>query len=391
MGWVMRNIIYSKEYLKELKKQLINCKQVSYDDDLLDCNINEVNKKENIKKLINEGKFFDIYARYGKLSYLVNLPKMMSIDIKTETGKNKQKYLLDKLYKLMYNDKVRNMYAPSLLFGFISYLIACYYIPVVAMYGDIDKKIHNNYNEYSYLINEYENHIKEYAKSFNTENLSDLEIIIQVMIDMWEYIGGYGNPDFELYGIYGLALLEPNSYGVCRNIADDYAARLNAINPEYNARYLTVSMDTSIKSKLLFKTEYLPKENDDNCETDEIYSLFMGVVHSWYDDTDTLTGNHAIVLVDIKKDNITLAVDPTNPSIGIYQNGKIYMFSTENGKGYEVADYQLYKGSKYELNYIKTFLESYFKNNKMDDIIDKWGIEAETEVVLNLTKNRYEK
>lgn len=391
MGWVMRNIIYSKEYLKKLKEQLINCNQVSYDNDLLDCNINEVNKKENIKKLINEGKFFDIYARYGKLSYLVNLPKMMSIDIKTETGKNKQKYLLDKLYKLMYNDKVRNMYAPSLLFGFISYLIACYYIPVVAMYGDIDKKIHNNYNEYSYLINEYENHIKEYAKSFNTENLSDLEILIQVMIDMWEYIGGYGNPDFELYGIYGLALLEPNSYGVCRNIADDYAARLNAINPEYNARYLTVAMDTSIKSKLLFKTEYLPKENDDNCETDEIYSLFMGVVHSWYDDTDTLTGNHAIVLVDIKKDNITLAVDPTNPSIGIYQNGKIYMFSTENGKGYEVADYQLYKGSKYELNYIKTFLESYFKNNKMDDIIDKWGIEAEKEAVLNLTKNRYEK
>ena len=42
-----------------------------------------------------------------------------------------------------------------------------------------------------------------------------------------------------------------------------------------------------------------------------------------------------ITAVDVPDKNITLLLDPTNPGIGVFKDGKIYMFSSIDGKGME--------------------------------------------------------
>ena len=42
-----------------------------------------------------------------------------------------------------------------------------------------------------------------------------------------------------------------------------------------------------------------------------------------------------VTAVDVPEKNITLILDSTNPGIGVFKDGKIYMFSTIDGNGLE--------------------------------------------------------
>ena len=110
--------------------------------------------------------------------------------------------------------------------------------------GEITFRLNEVQNaiEYSKDIEEYDEYIQKYAQEIKNMNLTDTQIFAKVMYDMWKEIQGYAEPQNDIIGYYRLTL-KKEGRGVCRNFADDLTAKLNKINPEYNARNLTVYMD----------------------------------------------------------------------------------------------------------------------------------------------------
>ncbi len=97
-------------------------------------------------------------------------------------------------------------------------------------------------------------------------------------------------------------------------------------------------------------------------------------------------GNHAIVAIDSTEDNITLLIDPTNLSLGIYKDGKIIMFN-ERQKDKAVYDRRFIgeismQGTKKlvesPLDYIKSFRELELT---MEELEEKYGVEAQNKML----------
>ena len=108
--------------------------------------------------------------------------------------------------------------------------------------------------------------------------------------------------------------INEEGYGVCRNMASDLAKKLNEINPKYNAKTLIVYKDM----KSMKRANIDRKIDSTTIQTQGEQNKNHIVEVNKY-----IYGNHMITLVDIEKDNVTLALDPTNPSIGVYKDGKI--------------------------------------------------------------------
>ncbi len=85
--------------------------------------------------------------------------------------------------------------------------------------------------------------LKEYAKAFDINSQSDMEIIMRTMNDMHKTIKGYGEPKINAKGYLGMDMMGEEGIGVCRNMAAYTADKYNEINPLYNARIVTVYME----------------------------------------------------------------------------------------------------------------------------------------------------
>lgn len=85
-----------------------------------------------------------------------------------------------------------------------------------------------------------------------------------------------------------------------------------------------------------------------------------------------------VTAVDLPGKEITLILDPTNPGIGIVDNGCIYMFSAINGKGIEprvLANFMML-GLDETIEYINASTKSIFQNNRIDELKRIYGPEA---------------
>ena len=67
-----------------------------------------------------------------------------------------------------------------------------------------------------------------------------------------------------------------------------------------------------------------------------------------------------VTAVDVPDKNITLILDPTNPGIGVFKDGKIYMFSTIDGNGLETKhiDEYVQEGCETTIDMIKDEIKS---------------------------------
>lgn len=63
---------------------------------------------------------------------------------------------------------------------------------------------------------------------------------MRVMKDMHETIRGYGTPKIDAIGYGGMDVMDKDGIGVCRNMTENIADKLNAINPEYNVRTIVL-------------------------------------------------------------------------------------------------------------------------------------------------------
>lgn len=182
-------------------------------------------KRQDIKKLEQEGKFLDIYNKYGSFTF-----KAYQKDFENETGKKPNIFQI-----LKYNAVVRKDLG-SALKDSIFYISA--FTLSLGFFSDLLLQINSFQNKN--LINNYNKKIIEDTKDVKSQNLSDLEIFMKLMNDLYEDNQGYGTPKIDIRGFYGIDFMNENGIGVCRNMADYIRDKLNAINPNYNARTVTV-------------------------------------------------------------------------------------------------------------------------------------------------------
>jgi len=211
-------------------------------------------------------------------------------------------------------------------------------VPKIVLKKGYEYSFRKNSLAYEQQINEYDNYVKEYAQYINSLGLSDLEIIMKVMKDSWDTINGYGKAEDLVVGFYRLSFQEEGK-GVCTSFADDFTAKMNAINPKYKAENVYVYMDNSENApvqRVNIERTMLP----DSSETQEETSK------------EKKYGNHLVSMIRIPEHKICLIVDPTNLMLGIMKNGKIYMFNTMNKDMME-----------YKINSNFIFSEEFFSNN----------------------------
>lgn len=353
---------FSKWYIKDLRKL----------------------KRNDINEMLNEGRYEDIYRKYGEEDYNNNLLKIYQNDVYNETASKSKMVLYKEKYRLKSNIKNFSQFLVS-----IPVCLALVYSSSIVLF---QQQVKENEKTYVEQLATYNSKVEEYAEKIKELNLNDLETIMKVMDDTWNDIEGYGDPNKDIQGLWRLDLLEQNGLGVCRNIADDFTAKMNAINPDYNARNLSVYIDFDYyKTDSLSNIERTIVESDNEQVDDEQNQTDE---QNKQLNLTNLFGNHMVTVLDIPDDNISLVIDPTNPSIGIIEDGKIKMLSTQEGKGlnYKPLGQQLLSSTLANVDVNIKNLSS-FESIDYNAILDKYGIEAQNSALdyirtLNNRKSR---
>lgn len=325
----------------------------------------------DIDKLMEEGRFFELYEKYGEKIYRDYLREMKKVDVENELGiKFKfNNYLffenMTQNLKIIRNQAAKVMLGLTIVSGGFSTMISSQY----------DQVIENNSKVYQREIKDYDEEIKTYAEHINSMNLSDLEIIMKVMNDMWNSIDGYKTPDmYDAIGYPRLALYM-DGYGVCRNMADDFTARMNAINPNYEACNLNVYLKEAEINNIRRTTLVNYNTIADNSEQEENIDYKSEIISN-------LTGNHMVSCIKLKEDDVLLIVDPTNPSIGVLKNGEITMLSNQMMKGIKIKPVgNLMLGSDNRKEYLKKLTESLFTAGDINTLKEKYGITSQNETL----------
>jgi len=157
-------------------------------------------------------------------------------------------------------------------------------------------------------------------------------------------------------------------------MADDFARKINYINPDYKASVIAVHcsdnnayLDTVPISKALSPLT-TSQTNPNNLLNNYEYNK--------------LIANHAVILMNIPSNNANLIVDPTNLIIGVYQNNKIKILNPMEKNSFSLSRNFLgdvfingFDGFMYPVQY----LDSYFDNCDLsfDELTNLYGIEAQ--------------
>ena len=325
-------------------------------------------KKEEIEKLLDEKRYIELYEKYPS-EVNTNQKEIVNNDIEYEAPTNKVK-----LYKA----------EKSLARGLKNclYILESLSIGAIVILSDFRYTINSQYEQdlidNAILIQKYDDKIESYADEIHSLNLdNDLDIIMKVMYDMWNEMEGYGTPKLDINNLGRLDFTDANGVGVCRNIADDFSARMNAINPKYNARNITVYLNDEAYTHESFdniKTKRAKETTNNNVDNEEEDSI----------DITKYFGNHMVSILNPIDKDYTLVVDPTNPSIGIINDGEIYIFSTETGNGltFKPLGQILTNINSDEIVY--TFISSTFNDldkQKLDALSYEWGVDAQNEAL----------
>jgi hypothetical protein len=364
----------SKERIKQLKKEkkyneiFVEFGQKNYKKYVP----NKI-KREDLSKLKKEGKYEDIYNKYGESIHNSLLIKAMYREIKETQGIRKATAWRIKK-GILNTAKALGIYT---VLGFSEITL------VGALATQMDT-IENSI-KYESEIEDYDNSISDYANKVNSQDLSDIQVFMKVMDDMWKNIKGYGTPQKDIRGFLELDLATPEGYGVCRNMASDIKEKLNKINPKYNARTITAKMGkdgfyqiADIERNIVETNETVVEESNKQSDNNEELDNFISKI----------VGNHAVTLVDIPEYNLTVVLDPTNPGIGIYQDGQIKMFNSgkEDGLKFEAKEWSnvaFFQGGIHGIvNTAQDYINSYQKSTlSLEEIEEKFGIEAQNKAL----------
>lgn len=376
----------TKNKIKQLRKQK------KYDEIFINYGRKEYIKntprsyqKKEIRKLKNEGRYEDVFCKYGENEYNELLLHARTQEIKEAKG-----FLKAYSWGCLQRIKMLMIYIVSVFLGTSALVM-----------NSAQMLINENGVKYEKEIEDYNENVDKYAEKVKKMQLNDLQIIMKVMDDMWNNIQGYGVPQKDIFGYMELDLATKDGYGVCRNMASDIAKKLNQINPKYNARTINVTIVAEgnyyladIETKELGLNEN-PEENaigiNENIEERKDTILETGR-EVRKEILGKVLGNHMVTLIDIPEKDIILVADPTNPSIGLYKNGKIKMFNSDKEYVTNEVSTTLYKG--YDgLEPVEDFVDSFTNDKSYEKLKEKYGVEQQNEAleyVRNLEKEKEE-
>lgn len=365
-------------------------------------------KNNEIEKLIENGDFLFIYEKYGVDIKKEHFKKIRLKDIENELGIN---FKFNSY--VFFNDLKRKF---KLICNKLTFKL-CYFLYISFIIGSLisdysDDIINENTITYQNEIEDYNNEIESYAQYINSLNLSDLEIIMKVMNDMWEKIDGYKTPNnYDINGYFRLSLYY-DGYGVCRNMADDLTARLNAINPDYEACNINVLIErvevNNIKTINLNNEEIISSNDNeiiDNNENDNVtitdnneisynqkiineYNKFKNYIIELKNNLiENTIGNHMVTCIKLKNIDAILIVDPTNPSIGLFKNGKLHMLSDKENKINVTPIGNIIMGFDKRKNYFKKSIESFFINS--EEYTNEYNIENQNKCLIKINNSNF--
>lgn len=314
-----------------------------------------------ISQLLKSKNYDEIYKRYGKFMYKLFETSRISQEVKYEGGTK-----FDDLKQII------DVHLKEIFYFCIIYLSYLF----LAMPNDVQKDIKATArSENIDKISEYEKYVDDYLESIDFTGLSDLEIFMKLMqYEHQEML--YGTPKQEITGYYRVQMLDGK--GVCRNIADDLAYRLNLINPEYNAKMICVNSSYGNWVKNNDKMQIAPDYNFNN---EEIDNDNIGIEEI----KKRLFPNHAVTMINIPGEDYSLILDPTNSGIGVISNGKIDMFNSDNESYYvtELAN-ALLMGYDIRFSTELNELKSYFTNHSLEELNELYGLDAQNEAIKKL-------
>ena len=314
-----------------------------------------------ISQLLKSKNYDEIYKRYGKFMYKLFEISRISQEVKYEGGTK-----FDDLKQII------DVHLKEIFYFCVIYLTYLF----LAMPNDVQKDIKATArNENIDRISEYERYVDDYLESIDFTGLSDLEIFMKLMqYEHQEML--YGTPEQEITGYYRVQMLDGK--GVCRNIADDLAYRLNLINPEYNAKMICVNSSYGNWVKNDDKMQIAPDYNFNNEEIDNDNKGLEEI-------KKRLFPNHAVTMINIPGEDYALILDPTNSGIGVISNGKIDMFNSDNENYYvtELAN-ALLMGYDIRFSTELNELKSYFTNHSLEELNELYGLDAQNEAIKKL-------
>lgn len=334
-------------------------------------------RREDFKKLKQEGKYEDIYRKYGEKEYGKLLFNAMYDEIKENKG-----FFSAALWK------AKKIAKETLLTTAIFGMTTTVALPTTLSFSTTDS-IHANTEEYASEISEYNKRNEAYAETFGDVEVSKLQIIMKSMDDMWKSIKGYKTPTKDITGYLELDLATEEGYGVCRNMAADVAKRLNAIDKNFNARIMPVLMGdeggyqiADIERTIIGNdATVISDEEGKETSTPSIEEQIASGLTSAF-------GNHMVALADIPEDNIILVIDPTNPGLGIYQNGRILMLNdslTDEDFEYdskEISSLAVVRGAEATGEIATDYLNSFQKPRlSVEELKAKYGTAAQNKAL----------
>lgn len=314
-----------------------------------------------ISQLLKSKNYDEIYKRYGKFMYKLFETSRISQEVKYEGGKK-----FDDLKQII------DVHIKEIFYFCVIYLTYLF----LAMPNDVQKDIKATArNENIDRISEYERYVDDYLESIDFTGLSDLEIFMKLMqYEHQEML--YGTPEQEITGYFRVQMLDGK--GVCRNIADDLAYRLNLINAEYNAKMICVNSSYGNWVKNDDKMQIAPDYNFNNEEIDNDNKGLEEI-------KKRLFPNHAVTMINIPGEDYALILDPTNSGIGVISNGKIDMFNSDNENYYvtELAN-ALLMGYDIRFSTELNELKSYFTKHSLEELNELYGLDAQNEAIKKL-------
>ncbi len=314
-----------------------------------------------ISQLLKSKNYDEIYKRYGKFMYKLFEISRISQEVKYEGGTK-----FDDLKQII------DVHLKEIFYFCVIYLTYLF----LAMPNDVQKDIKATArSENIDKISEYEKYVDDYLESNDFTGLSDLEIFMKLMqYEHQEML--YGTPKQEITGYYRVQMLDGK--GVCRNIADDLAYRLNLINPEYNAKMICVNSSYGNWVKNDDKMQIAPDYNFNNEEIDKDNKELEEI-------KKRLFPNHVVTMINIPGEDYALILDPTNSGIGVISNGKIDMFNSDNENYYvtELAN-ALLMGYDIRFSTELNELKSYFTKHSLEELNELYGLDAQNEAIKKL-------
>lgn len=354
-------------------------------------------KEEDIKKLMYEGKFEAIYLRYGAKTYNRKLREYKQREIEQIYGKSSIQAIMGRI-KLA---GVAMLTSIGIGIGTGAFIegsaITGYAINEYIEAANTTIENAEEYREktkigYEKEIEQYMKSIENYADYVKVLQLTDLETIMKVQEDMWATIEGYKTPEIDIEACFGLDI-GISKKGVCRNMADDVAMKMNAINPKYNARVCSVFVNENVVVEERTNIERRSFEIQDLPSYNEELIIKRPDYVEW---GEFFSANHAVVLIDIKKDNLTLIIDPTSTLIGIFQDGKIHILNVRETEQDRMQERRPWADlfwrddiSTFDIpkEYIKSFLPAKLSQSEIEE---KYGIKAQNEALESASRKEQE-